>query len=80
MVFRWILYGEKGSGKSLMCQKMFEYGQDAGIIPEQALLQKYKVLEQDMQLAEQAVGNRDQKKGCWSNAKAVFSTLLKRRI
>ncbi len=56
-----ILYGEKGSGKSLMCQKMFEYGQDAGIIPEQALLQKYKVLEQDMQLAEQLLGTEGKK-------------------
>ena len=56
-----ILYGEKGSGKSLMCQKMFEYGQDAGIIPEQALLQKYKVLEQDMQLAEQLLGTEVKK-------------------
>ncbi|MCB6567557.1 sigma 54-interacting transcriptional regulator, partial [Desulfovibrio desulfuricans] len=56
-----ILYGEKGSGKSLMCQKMFEYGQDAGIIPEQALLQKYKVLEQEMQLAEQLLGTEGKK-------------------
>lgn len=54
-----LLYGEKGTGKSLLCKEMYEYAIDSGIFNPNNKLCKIKVFLESENILEQLLGTEN---------------------